>query len=332
MKNSKRIIIISFVVLFALSFYLINFDFSRIRKFICSQEETSQEQYGIPSYWLDRYHIKVSDKSDILSDTDGDGLSLLEEYKYFTNPLLADSDNDGYNDGKEVRDGYNPTGEGKMDMDGDKLPDNWEIDNGLSIASNDYNLDPDNDGLPNYLEFEHLTNPLEADTDGDGYNDLQEINNGFDPSAAGDIRPEFKIVIDKISVKAPTIFSASASEDALLEDLKKGVIRYPKTGVPGQTGNAVLSGHSSNYAWVKGDYNYVFSRLNELEEGDDIKIRVTQKNGKVLEYLYVVTSKDVLNPDNEMIFQDTGYSSLTITTCWPLNTNWNRLVVKAKLK
>jgi len=48
-------------------------------------------------------------------DTDTDGLSDYEEIKiYKTNPLNADTDADGYLDGAEVANGYNPNGPGKL--------------------------------------------------------------------------------------------------------------------------------------------------------------------------------------------------------------------------
>jgi len=48
-------------------------------------------------------------------DTDNDGLSDYEEIKiYHTNPLNADSDGDGYLDGAEIKNGYNPNGPGKL--------------------------------------------------------------------------------------------------------------------------------------------------------------------------------------------------------------------------
>ncbi|MBI1908342.1 hypothetical protein HYS28_02910 [Candidatus Uhrbacteria bacterium] len=42
-------------------------------------------------------------------DADHDGLSLGEEYGYGTDPKNADTDGDGYNDGREVQNGYDPT-------------------------------------------------------------------------------------------------------------------------------------------------------------------------------------------------------------------------------
>jgi hypothetical protein len=48
-------------------------------------------------------------------DTDNDGLSDREEIQvYKTDPLNPDSDGDGFSDGMEVKNGYNPNGQGKL--------------------------------------------------------------------------------------------------------------------------------------------------------------------------------------------------------------------------
>jgi hypothetical protein len=48
-------------------------------------------------------------------DTDNDGLFDREEVRvYKTNPLVSDTDGDGYSDGDEVKNGYNPAGAGKL--------------------------------------------------------------------------------------------------------------------------------------------------------------------------------------------------------------------------
>lgn len=48
-------------------------------------------------------------------DTDADGLNDQDEVRvYTTNPLVADTDGDGFTDGVEVKNGYNPSGTGKL--------------------------------------------------------------------------------------------------------------------------------------------------------------------------------------------------------------------------
>lgn len=49
------------------------------------------------------------------TDTDADGLFDGEEYKiYKTDLLKSDTDGDGFTDGQEVHNGYNPNGPGKL--------------------------------------------------------------------------------------------------------------------------------------------------------------------------------------------------------------------------
>jgi len=68
------------------------------------------DQDGLTNPWEVRYgtdHKK--------SDTDNDGLTDYEEVMiYFSNPKVADTDGDGNADGIEVKNGFNPNGEGKL--------------------------------------------------------------------------------------------------------------------------------------------------------------------------------------------------------------------------
>ena len=326
--------VVSSVVLFLIISYLLNIDvddlLTRGKAFV--NPYAREEEEVVPKSWLALYGIEVTKDLDYSLDLDDDGLSLEEEYKYSTDPLNPDTDNDNYLDGVEVKNGYNPQGNGKLDLDGDGLPDYWEMQVGLSTETNDFALDPDKDGLPNYKEYEHMTSPLNPDTDRDGFEDLQEIKNAYDPSEAGTARPEVELVIEKLHIEVPIVLSESEIETDMLEDLKNGVSRYPDTAAPGQAGNLLVSGHSSNFAWVQGKYNYVFKNLNNLENGDKITVKTTQANGKSFEYTYIVYGKEVLKPDNPVIFEEPEKPIVTLVTCWPLGTNWNRLVVKGKME
>lgn len=53
---------------------------------------------------------------DFFSDDDNDGLSNYQESIYRSNPNKADTDGDGHSDGEEVKNGFNPNGEGKLDL------------------------------------------------------------------------------------------------------------------------------------------------------------------------------------------------------------------------
>lgn len=62
----------------------------------------------------DAQEIEIGTDVDV-ADTDSDGLSDREEaLVYDTNPIDPDTDGDGYEDGAEVTNGYNPNGPGKL--------------------------------------------------------------------------------------------------------------------------------------------------------------------------------------------------------------------------
>lgn len=220
----------------------------------------------------------------------------------------------------------------RTNADGINLADFAAWAKANNIVSKDvYDADTDSDGLLNYQEYIHGTNPNDADTDGDKFSDKQEIVNGYDPDAPGDAKPLVFVKIEKIAVDAPMIWSQSEDAKNSLKDLESGLSHFPKSAAPGENGNTIISGHSSNYVWAKGDFNYIFKNLNNLEVGDVVNIKTIQQNGKIIFYKYKINEKFVAAPDDEKIFAATETPVLTLSTCWPLGTNFKRLIVKAEL-
>jgi hypothetical protein len=69
------------------------------------------------------------------------------------------------------------------DTDADQIPDWWEVLHGLDPGnSSDVGEDPDGDGLDNAGEYDHDTDPHDADTDGDGHTDGAEVAATSDPN------------------------------------------------------------------------------------------------------------------------------------------------------
>jgi len=326
---------IAFFVTFVIIFSLFSGVFERVTDVVApTSAEMSipeKEDFGVPEEWLERYNVTLDNFIDARSDNDNDGLTLVQEYEYHTDPTNADTDADGYADGTEVNNGYSPSGEGLMDTNDNDIPDKWEKENMGKLITDKFD-DSDKDGLTYYDEYLYGTNPKKSDTDNDGYNDGDEVHNGYDPIAPGEARPKVTIAINKIDVEVPVILSKSTDEKTLQKDLNRGVIHYPKMAMPGQRGNMYIAGHSSNYVWSKGAYNHAFKRLNNLVDGDEIIITTKFYNGKKIEYKYIVSLKEEVAPNDGRIFANTQAQELTLTTCWPLGTNLRRLMIKAQLE
>ena len=121
------------------------------------------------------------------ADTDGDGLDDVVEVANGTNIGRTDSDNDGLSDRQEIDSGFNPL---DPDMDRDGMVDGWEVSYGIdprnSAGDNGADGDLEGDGVPNIDEYLNNTNPRSSDTDDDGVSDRVEIERESDPSDASD--------------------------------------------------------------------------------------------------------------------------------------------------
>ncbi len=60
---------------------------------------------GIPDEWVTIYFDGNTTNGAATNDYDNDGLNNLQEYQYLTNPIISDTDNDGYDDGTEISKG-----------------------------------------------------------------------------------------------------------------------------------------------------------------------------------------------------------------------------------
>ncbi|MDD4151462.1 MAG: sortase [Candidatus Gracilibacteria bacterium] len=150
-----------------------------------------------------------------------------------------------------------------------------------------------------------------------------------------DITPyENRIIIPKIAKNVPLlnvqnkqVTNVKELEDVFMEELTNGVVRYPGSGVPGENGNMFVFGHSSNFPWIKGDYNDVFALLDHVVFNDEIIVYYGQKK-----YIYKVREKKVIKPGEVSVLKrDNGKSEITLMTCYPVGTSINRLIIVGEL-
>jgi len=151
----------------------------------------------------------------------------------------------------------------------------------------------------------------------------------IDPNSNFTVSPESKLIIPKINVDVPVAYDVGNDYNSQMAAMQNGVAHFAIPGAsshPGQIGNTVIAGHSSNDLFDGGDYKFIFAQLEKLNIGDTI-----YANYKSKRYTYTVTKKEVVTPNdvNKLVY-GTAKPVLTLLTCTPLGTSINRLLVTAE--
>ena len=260
--------------------------------------------------WTRKFYVFLNDPKVFApeEDPDGDGLLNSQEFRLATNPLLWDTDRDGFDDGREVLGGYNPSYDGRLLAWQEKI-------------------------LSDYIDLSAIA----------GRKQLQGVSGErFVPSGAP--RPdevssplgEFQIEVSKpgnlsipkLGVDAQIIWSQVFEN--MEEDLKYGVAHHPATPYPGESGTASIHGHSSGNPW-DGNFKTIFTRLNLLAAGDEIFVTVYGTGNEIRKYRYMIRSAQVFNKTDTKQFDAGAGYFLNLSTSWPIGTARQRYVVTTEL-
>ncbi len=129
-------------------------------------DSTDSDGDGLPDWWEQLYQLDPYDATGdngAWGDPDHDGLNNRAEYLAGTNPRMGDTDGDGIGD-YDSRHGPGSRTWGELYMDGDGMPDVWEVQHGLDPYGYDAHLDKDGDGWDNYSEYLAGTDPTDPNS------------------------------------------------------------------------------------------------------------------------------------------------------------------------
>jgi sortase A len=134
---------------------------------------------------------------------------------------------------------------------------------------------------------------------------------GHAPLSAQDMLT--RVIIKKIGLDAIVVEGASRKQ------LSEGPGHMKETAMPGELGNAVITGHRDTF----------FRHIYELNKGDEIIVR---RAGQV--FRFEVTGKKIVYPEDMSVIRPTADAQLTLITCYPtyyIGPAPKRLVVFSRL-
>lgn len=148
---------------------------------------------------------------------------------------------------------------------------------------------------------------------------------------------ETKVLVEEFSIRIPRILAFAKvktnvspfDKKEYLPILEQGVIAHAKnSALPGQKDKAMyLFAHSTSQGLQMVRKNSVFYLLGELKTDDPIFINY---DGQVYGYK-VYAQKIVKASDVEYLdYREEGKEILILQTCWPLGTDWKRLLIFAE--
>lgn len=127
-------------------------------------------------------------------------------------------------------------------------------------------------------------------------------------------RGKMTLIIPSIDVFTPV------GESTLPEGLKEMPGLYEFSQLPGEGDvNVSIAGH-------RDIYGMEFYSLDEVKEGDSLYLLY---DGNVYRYLYRDTR--IVTPKDWDVIKPQGFSCLTLTTCDPIGTTINRMIVRSEL-
>lgn len=107
-----------------------------------------------------------------------------------------------------------------------------------------------------------------------------------------------ELFIPKLSISVP-IYQGTAEEQ-----LRKGIGHYPKSAMPGEPRNMILSGHRDT----------VFRQLGQIGIGDELMVETASK-----QFIYRVKKVRIVDANDRTIVVEKPRPTLTVTTCYPFH-------------
>ena len=156
--------------------------------------------------------------------------------------------------------------------------------------------------------------------------DYNLIDNWFPTAPLPRLKPSkithYSLSIPRLKIKDAVVTIGGT-------EVKRTLIHYPGTSLPGEYGNSVVFGHSVLPIFYNPtNYETIFSTIPTLKKGDEIFIYFDG-----VEYTYQVEDYFEVKPNDVTVLEQRfNEQILSLITCVPPGTYQERGVIKARLK
>lgn len=146
--------------------------------------------------------------------------------------------------------------------------------------------------------------------------------------------PTNRLIVPRFNVDDPIVISKYTNMKEFIyknynEELKEWVVKYPTTPEPGQPGNTLIFGHTSQERWKENPYGMAFAHIAQIDKGDILQV---VWEGQLYEYKVVDIQVKYPQHVNEayMEYANTPKNYLTLMGCYPIGTAKQRILVIAE--
>ena len=147
--------------------------------------------------------------------------------------------------------------------------------------------------------------------------------------------PSNRLIVPRFDVNDPIIISQDTNMNDFIyknynDDLKKWVVKYPTTPEPGQSGNTLIFGHTSQEWRLHNQYGMAFAHIAQIQKWDQIEV---VWNGTLYEYKVVdiqVQYPDHVHDTYDEYAAKTDHNYLTLMWCYPIGTSKQRMLIIAQ--
>lgn len=174
-----------------------------------------------------------------------------------------------------------------------------------------------------------VTNPMDTNIESVLQNSIKDY-----PFEFNTLPPTNRVIVPKMDLDVPLVVTPNMdmsdfSKGNFDKELTEWIVKYPTTPAPGQDGNTLLFGHTSQEVWLNNPYGTVFSKLPDLQPGDEVKLVREWQLYKYRVIETVIKTPKQVNKEY-MRYQDMEWDFLTLMGCYPLGTTYKRMMVMAK--